>query len=261
LAPSYGAEQGSIKENPNSKSFTPERITERIDGGSIGSMDPWLCVEPWTSLDGMPRVEPVTINRIERLAIVEAGEGLAARLIDVLRSRATQSLAVGDVRAVRTVKDARATMHDWKPDFLLVDFELPDGDAFDVVGYAKGLDALPTIVVMARNEARPEETYLFRDHGIRAYLPKPFGPRGLVAAIQAAQKPRSLEIIIRGEVGQQKMDAVVTTAKTVMLEEALARSGYKKSLAAASLGITPQRLAYLLRTKTLPPRRRREKLG
>lgn len=87
---------------------------------------------------------------------------------------------------VRTVAEARAAIRDLRPDLLLVDVYLPDGDGIALVREA-GVDA---IVVSAADD--PATVRRALNAGAQAYLIKPFETRTLTGALDRYARFRNL---------------------------------------------------------------------
>jgi two-component system KDP operon response regulator KdpE len=71
-----------------------------------------------------------------------------------------------------------------RPDLVLLDLGLPDGDGLDVVRRLREWSATPVLVVSARG--REEDKVAALDAGADDYLAKPFGTRELLARIRVA---------------------------------------------------------------------------
>jgi len=77
-----------------------------------------------------------------------------------------------------------------KPDLLVVDLGLPDGDGLDVIRDVRGWSALPIIVLSARVDETDKIAAL--DAGADDYLTKPFGVGELLARVRAnLRRPRT----------------------------------------------------------------------
>lgn len=76
-----------------------------------------------------------------------------------------------------------------KPDLLVLDLGLPDGDGLDVIRDVRGWSAVPIIVLSARSDERDKIAAL--DAGADDYLTKPFGVGELLARVRAnLRRPR-----------------------------------------------------------------------
>ena len=91
-----------------------------------------------------------------------------------------------------------------RPDLLLVDLGLPDGDGIDLIRQLRGWSAAPVIVLSARS-GEPDKIAAL-DAGADDYLVKPFGAGELLARVRAQlrrhqqQTPAGETVIRFGEV-------------------------------------------------------------
>ncbi len=77
-----------------------------------------------------------------------------------------------------------------KPDLLVVDLGLPDGDGLDLIRDVRGWSNVPIIVLSARADESDKIAAL--DAGADDYLTKPFGVGELLARVRAnLRRPRS----------------------------------------------------------------------
>ena len=77
-----------------------------------------------------------------------------------------------------------------KPDLLVLDLGLPDGDGLDVIRDVRGWSGVPIIVLSARNDEMDKIAAL--DAGADDYLTKPFGVGELLARVRAnLRRPRN----------------------------------------------------------------------
>jgi two-component system, OmpR family, KDP operon response regulator KdpE len=77
-----------------------------------------------------------------------------------------------------------------KPDLLVLDLGLPDGDGLDVIRDVRGFSSVPIIVLSARSDELDKIAAL--DAGADDYLTKPFGVGELLARVRAnLRRPRS----------------------------------------------------------------------
>ena len=78
-----------------------------------------------------------------------------------------------------------------KPDLLIVDLGLPDGDGIDVIRDVRGWSNVPIIVLSARTNEADKIAAL--DAGADDYLSKPFGLGELMARVRAnLRRPRTV---------------------------------------------------------------------
>ena len=76
-----------------------------------------------------------------------------------------------------------------KPDLLVLDLGLPDGDGLDVIRGVRGWSGVPNIVLSARSDEADKIAAL--DAGADDYLTKPFGTGELLARVRAnLRRPR-----------------------------------------------------------------------
>ena len=73
-----------------------------------------------------------------------------------------------------------------KPDVVILDLGLPDGDGVDFIEDLRKWSAVPVIVLSAR--VNEEEKIRALDHGADDYLTKPFGVGELLARVRASQR-------------------------------------------------------------------------
>ncbi|MCJ0764757.1 two-component system response regulator KdpE [Variovorax terrae] len=77
-----------------------------------------------------------------------------------------------------------------KPDLLVLDLGLPDGDGLEVIRDVRGWSAVPIIVLSARVDEADKVAAL--DAGADDYLTKPFGVGELLARVRAnLRRPRA----------------------------------------------------------------------
>ena len=70
-----------------------------------------------------------------------------------------------------------------KPDMIILDLGLPDGDGIEIIKNVREISKIPIIVVSARQEE--EEKIQALDLGADDYVTKPFSPSELVARVKA----------------------------------------------------------------------------
>lgn len=108
-----------------------------------------------------------------------------------------------------------------KPDLMIVDLGLPDGDGLDLITDIRGWSTLPILVLSARTDERDKVAAL--DRGADDYLVKPFGVAELLARVRAllrraARAPGGAATVSFGDVTVDLERRVVTRAgETVRL--------------------------------------------
>ena len=93
-----------------------------------------------------------------------------------------------------------------RPDLLIVDLGLPDGDGKTLITQVRGWSPVPILVLSARDQEREKVAAL--DAGADDYLTKPFGIDELLARLRALQRrlqPQAAEPVWR--FGDVEVDA------------------------------------------------------
>jgi two-component system KDP operon response regulator KdpE len=95
-------------------------------------------------------------------------------------------LGSGGFRVIEAATAARADVESRarKPDLLLVDLGLPDGDGLTVIRSVRSWSPVPIIVLSART--MEEQKVAALDAGADDYMTKPFGAAELLARVRAA---------------------------------------------------------------------------
>ncbi len=116
----------------------------------------------------------------KKVAIIEDETELAALLEYNL---ARQGLAT---RVISSSKGALEQLESWKPDLVILDVMLPDGDGFDLCRRMRkhpGLGRIPVVFLTARSDE--VDRVLGLEIGGDDYVTKPFSPRELMARVKA----------------------------------------------------------------------------
>jgi DNA-binding NtrC family response regulator len=185
----------------------------------------------------------VPARALRRLLIVEDSSALVETLERALSAR------VPEVRACRSLSEVRQVLAEFTPDLVLLDVELPDGDAFDVLGEMRRIVPAPAVVAMS-GVAGPDEAFHLAQVGVQRYLKKPLDLTAVERAIdEALTCAPDLEPHVRAAVGHVSFQEVERSVREAMLDEALARSGGSRSAAARMLAISRQLLQYMLRKR------------
>ena len=109
--------------------------------------------------------------------------------------------AVGwHVHEAGTVKQGLVEAATRRPDLIIADLGLPDGDGVDFIRQVRTWSAVPIIVLSARTDESEKVAAL--DAGADDYITKPFGVNELLARTRASVR--------RLRVGQATADAVFT---------------------------------------------------
>jgi two-component system KDP operon response regulator KdpE len=117
-----------------------------------------------------------------------AGDGARLLLVEDdadLRASIAASLVAHDysVRAAGTARDGLAAWGSSRPDLILLDLGLPDGDGRDVITRVRRDAQTPILVLSARHQEQDRVEAL--DLGADDYLTKPFGVTELLARVRA----------------------------------------------------------------------------
>ena len=115
---------------------------------------------------------------MHRILVVEDEESIRRVLRALIESQAWR--VVEAESATRAVIEARAH----KPDLMLVDLGLPDGDGLHVIRDVRSWSSMPIIVLSARTMEEAKIAAL--DAGADDYVTKPFSAAELLARVRAA---------------------------------------------------------------------------
>ena len=115
---------------------------------------------------------------MHRILVVEDDPGIRAVLRALLETGAYR--LVEAETSARALVEARAH----KPDLLLVDLGLPDGDGLEVIRRVREWSAVPIVVLSARTSEAQKIAAL--DAGADDYVTKPFSAPELLARVRAA---------------------------------------------------------------------------
>jgi len=100
-----------------------------------------------------------------------------------------------------------------RPDLVVLDLGLPDGDGVDFIADVRKWSGMPIIVLSARNAEQAKIRAL--DAGADDYLTKPFGTGELLARIRATlrrqRQPAASDAVVRfGEIAVDLVERIVT---------------------------------------------------
>ncbi|RYF83968.1 MAG: two-component system response regulator KdpE [Comamonadaceae bacterium] len=94
------------------------------------------------------------------------------------------------VHEFATLREGLAAAGTRRPDLLVLDLGLPDGDGLALIRDVRGWSDVPIIVLSARTDEADKIAAL--DHGADDYLTKPFGTGELLARVRAnLRRPRA----------------------------------------------------------------------
>lgn len=106
-----------------------------------------------------------------------------------------------DVEMTASVTEALEAERRHRPDLIILDLGLPDGDGAEVIDAVRAHRPTPIIVLSVRGRERDKVDAL--DRGADDYLTKPFGIDELLARIRATlrrvqRRPSGAEVVIAG---------------------------------------------------------------
>ena len=94
-----------------------------------------------------------------------------------------------DVRTAADGLSALDTFHDWHPDLIITDLQMPEMSGIELCRELRKLSSLPIIVLSVRGEEKSKVEAL--DAGADDYVTKPFGINELLARVRAALRRQS----------------------------------------------------------------------
>ena len=97
-----------------------------------------------------------------------------------------------EIQTATTLDDARASLSRLKPDFVLLDIELPDGNGLDLLSETGRMTPAPVSVVMTGHGTEWAERAL--DKGAADFLAKPFDSIRLRVTVQTPCAAKNLTI-------------------------------------------------------------------
>jgi two-component system, OmpR family, KDP operon response regulator KdpE len=144
---------------------------------------------------------------MHQILVVEDEPGIRAVLRTLLEGEKYR--VVEAETAKRATIEARAH----KPDLLLVDLGLPDGDGLTVIRLLREWSPVPIVVLSART--MEEQKIAALDAGADDYVTKPFNARELLARVRAAlrRNARSIDRTPLIKLGEVQVDLEKRTAR------------------------------------------------
>ena len=106
-----------------------------------------------------------------------------------------------DYVIAKTCGEANALFYANRPDMIILDLGLPDGDGIEIIKNVREISKIPIIVVSARQEE--EEKIQALDLGADDYITKPFSLMALVSKVNALMRRLSkvqAQIMSSGEI-------------------------------------------------------------
>lgn len=158
---------------------------------------------------------------MHQILVVEDEPGIRAVLRTLLEGEKYRVVEAETAR--RATIEARAH----KPDLLLVDLGLPDGDGLTVIRLLREWSPVPIVVLSART--MEEQKIAALDAGADDYVTKPFNARELLARVRAAlrRNTRSSDRTALLEFGDVHVDLEKRTARGTNAEVHLTPLEYR----------------------------------
>jgi two-component system KDP operon response regulator KdpE len=94
-----------------------------------------------------------------------------------------------DVRTAADGVSALDTFHDWKPDLIITDLQMPEMNGIEFCREIRKISAVPVIVLSVKGEEKTKVDAL--DAGADDYVTKPFGIDELLARVRASLRRTS----------------------------------------------------------------------
>ncbi len=182
-------------------------------------------------MPALPSEQPGRVLR--RVLIVEDDETVsrALRLVFVSMGCATT--------CVRSIAEGLQRL-DMRPDLLVLDVRLPDGNGVEMARTAWRTLPAPVVIAMSGG-ASPEETFALAQAGVRAFLSKPISVDDLRATVERVMRdPPAVEPVVLAQVGHLPVKLVQDSVRKAMVEQALALSGGHHGRAAELLKVSRQ---------------------
>ena len=179
-------------------------------------------------------------RRLRTALVVEDDADLRTAIAAFLRSKLVR------VAAAASAADAIAQLRG-RPDVIVLDVLLSDGDAFKVLEHARRLAPAPIRIAMSGN-ATPEETFRLAQFGVRRYLQKPVSLDEIWEAIcSASEEPPDLKPIVQETVGRIPLRDITSRVREEAIRQALAIARGNRTGAARILSVTRQAVQQMLR--------------
>jgi len=194
-------------------------------------------------------------KQIQRLLIIEDDDGLRRTMTAALEGRARSVTACRTVAEALEVLSLSSSSSDDAalppPDVIVLDVQLPDGDAFTILDRVAMLPMMPLIIAIS-GEASADQSFRLAQRGVRAFLPKPFNLAMLEQTVDSA-RAQGPDLIphLRAAVGHAPVREVEDMVRQTMVTEALGRTRGSKNGAAKILRISRQLLQHMVRATAI----------
>jgi DNA-binding NtrC family response regulator len=195
---------------------------------------------PLSACHGGSDSEDRVSRKFRTALVVEDDAALRTAIATFLRSRDMRVVTAG------TASEALAQLRG-RPDVVVLDVMLPDGDSFRVLEQAAVSAPAPIRVAMS-GEATPKEAFRLAKLGVRQFLQKPVSLDQIWDAIcAAAEEPPELAPVVQEAVGQMPLKDLVNGVRDEAIRQALAISKGNRTRAARILHVTRQAVQQMLR--------------
>ncbi|MBB1390049.1 response regulator [Shewanella sp. SG44-6] len=92
----------------------------------------------------------------------------------------------------QSIEEAKTIFNQQRPEVIILDLGLPDGDGIDFLNYVRHSSKTPVLILTARDQE--DEKIRLLEAGANDYLIKPFGVRELIARIKVLVSANSLPL-------------------------------------------------------------------
>jgi DNA-binding response OmpR family regulator len=180
---------------------------------------------------------------IRRVLIVEDDPALRAAMARVVAQ------AGAEIFEAASLVEARERLLEAAPDLVLLDVRLPDGSGVELAEFAARQRPKPTVVAIS-GEATPTEAFDLGQVGVAHFLSKPFTLDQLRESVEDARRwVPQLEPLVAESVGKLQLLELVSTVRSTMVDEALAKSEGSRRGAAKQLGVSRQAVQQIVRKR------------
>jgi two-component system, response regulator RegA len=184
---------------------------------------------------------------VSRILVVEDDLELAQVLVELCGRWG------GEVRCAGSLVEAEEVLATWNPGLVVLDVDLPDGRADELVELLHRVPPVPPIVAMSA-VAGPQVAFHLGELGVRAYLEKPFTLEAFGDAVgHALTVPPDPRPALRASIGHQSLKEIESDVRRTLVDEALRRSGGSRRGAGRLLGVSRQFIQQTLRRLSEDP--------
>jgi DNA-binding NtrC family response regulator len=179
-------------------------------------------------------------RRLRSALVVEDDPTLRTGLASFLRTKDLRVATAGS--AAEAITQLRG-----RPDLLVLDVMLPDGDAFTVLDHAQNLAPAPIRIAMS-GAASAEDGFRLASYGVRSFLQKPVSLAEIWEAVQKANdEAPDLAPFAQESVGHVSLKELTGGVRAAAIRQALAISRGNRTRAAHLLRVTRQAVQQMIR--------------